>query len=150
YGYRSKESNNLENLYRNSRSEGFGEEVKRRIMLGTYVLSSGYYDAYYKKAQKVRRMIKNDFMDAFKEVDLILTPTSPYTAFDIGAKISDPMEMYLGDIYTTSANLAGIPGINIPHGYDEQNMPIGIQFLANQFKEENLVAIANYISELSK
>ena len=150
YGYRSKESNNLENLYRNSRSEGFGDEVKRRIMLGTYVLSSGYYDAYYKKAQKVRRMIQKDFIDAFEEVDLILTPTSPYTAFDIGAKISDPMEMYLGDIYTTSANLAGIPGINIPHGFDEQNMPIGIQFLANQFKEENLVAIANYINELKK
>jgi len=150
YGYRSKESNNLENLYRNSRSEGFGDEVKRRIMLGTYVLSSGYYDAYYKKAQKVRRMIQKDFIDAFEEVDLILTPTSPYTAFDIGAKISHPMEMYLGDIYTTSANLAGIPGINIPHGFDEQNMPIGIQFLANQFKEENLVAIANYINELKK
>lgn len=150
YGYRSKESNNLENLYRNSRSEGFGKEVKRRIMLGTYVLSSGYYDAYYKKAQKVRRMIKNDFMKAFEEVDLILTPTSPFTAFDIGAKLSDPMEMYLSDIYTTSANLAGIPGINIPIGFDEQDLPIGVQFLANQFKEENLVAIANHISELKK
>jgi aspartyl-tRNA(Asn)/glutamyl-tRNA(Gln) amidotransferase subunit A len=150
YGYRSKESNNLENLYRNSRSEGFGKEVKRRIMLGTYVLSSGYYDAYYKKAQKVRRMIKNDFMKAFEEVDLILTPTSPFTAFDIGAKLSDPMEMYLSDIYTTSANLAGIPGISIPIGFDEQDLPIGVQFLANQFKEENLVAIANHISELKK
>jgi aspartyl-tRNA(Asn)/glutamyl-tRNA(Gln) amidotransferase subunit A len=136
YGYRSKESNNLENLYRNSRS--------------TYVLSSGYYDAYYKKAQKVRRMIKNDFMKAFEEVDLILTPTSPFTAFDIGAKLSDPMEMYLSDIYTTSANLAGIPGISIPIGFDEQDLPIGVQFLANQFKEENLVAIANHISELKK
>ena len=150
YGYRSKESNNLENLYRNSRSEGFGKEVKRRIMLGTYVLSSGYYDAYYKKAQKVRRIIKNDFMKAFEEVDLILTPTSPFTAFDIGAKLSDPMEMYLSDIYTTSANLAGIPGISIPIGFDEQDLPIGVQFLANQFKEENLVAIANHISELKK
>ncbi len=139
YGFRSKEENNLLNMYVNSRSEGFGNEVKRRIMLGTYVLSSGYYDAYYRKAQKVRRLLKEDFDKAFGKVDLILTPTTPTTAFKIGEKTSDPLEMYLGDIYTTSANLAGIPGINIPIGKDKQGLPIGMQVMANQFDELSLL-----------
>ncbi|MHB8930575.1 MAG: Asp-tRNA(Asn)/Glu-tRNA(Gln) amidotransferase subunit GatA [Melioribacteraceae bacterium] len=139
YGFRSKEDNNLLNMYVNSRSEGFGSEVKRRIMLGTYVLSSGYYDAYYRKAQKVRRLLKQDFDKAFEKVDLILTPTTPTTAFKIGEKTSDPLEMYLGDIYTTSANLAGIPGINIPIGKDMQGLPIGMQVMSRQFDELSLL-----------
>ncbi|MBZ0198663.1 MAG: Asp-tRNA(Asn)/Glu-tRNA(Gln) amidotransferase subunit GatA, partial [Ignavibacteriaceae bacterium] len=135
YGYRSGNSSSLIEMYKNSRSEAFGSEVKRRIMLGTYVLSAGYYDAYYSKAQKVRRIIKNDFDEAFKKVDLILTPTSPTVAFKIGEKSNDPLEMYLSDIYTTSANLAGIPGINIPAAKNKEGLPIGIQILAPQFGE---------------
>jgi aspartyl-tRNA(Asn)/glutamyl-tRNA(Gln) amidotransferase subunit A len=133
-------------MYTQTRSKGFGSEVKRRIMLGTYVLSSGYYDAYYTKAQKVRRLIKEDFDKAFSEVDVILTPTSPFTAFKIGEKSSDPLEMYLSDIYTTSANLAGIPGISIPVGTDSKGLPIGMQLLANQFNEEILLQTAKRIN----
>lgn len=114
-------------------------------MLGTYVLSAGYYDAYYRKAQKVRRLIKNDFTEAFKKVDVILTPTTPTTAFKIGEKSNDPLQMYLSDIYTTSINLAGIPGISIPIGFDSANLPIGLQILANQFEEEKLFQMANFI-----
>jgi aspartyl-tRNA(Asn)/glutamyl-tRNA(Gln) amidotransferase subunit A len=147
YGFRSDDSQTLINMYKSSRSEGFGEEVKRRIMLGTYVLSAGYYDAYYRKAQKVRRLIKNDFDKAFNEVDLILTPTAPTTAFKIGEKSSDPLEMYLSDIYTTSANLAGIPGINIPAAKSSEGLPIGIQLLANQFDEASLLKMSYYIQE---
>ena len=143
YGYRSKESNSLKNMYFNSRTEGFGAEVKRRIMLGTYVLSAGYYDAYYRKAQKVRRLLKNDFDDAFKKVDLILTPTTPTTAFKLGEKSNDPLEMYLEDIYTTSANLVGIPGISIPIGKDKQGLPIGMQIIANQFEENKLLTFCS-------
>jgi aspartyl-tRNA(Asn)/glutamyl-tRNA(Gln) amidotransferase subunit A len=132
-------------MYRNSRTEGFGTEVKRRIMLGTYVLSAGYYDAYYRKAQKVRRLIKTDFDNAFKKVDIILTPTTPTTAFKIGENISDPLQMYLNDIYTTSANLAGIPGINVPVGKDSHGLPIGAQLLAGQFNESKLFQIAKFI-----
>ncbi|MBI5730594.1 MAG: Asp-tRNA(Asn)/Glu-tRNA(Gln) amidotransferase subunit GatA [Ignavibacteriales bacterium] len=139
YGYRSKESNTLKNMYFNSRTEGFGPEVKRRIMLGTYVLSAGYYDAYYRKAQKARRLLKQDFDKAFEKVDLILTPTTPTTAFKLGEKSSDPLEMYLEDIYTTSANLAGIPGISIPIGKDKHGLPIGMQLMANQFDEQKLL-----------
>lgn len=142
YGYRSSDGITLKKMYVSSRSEGFGTEVKRRIMLGTYVLSAGYYDAYYKKAQKVRRLLKNDFDKAFDKVDIILTPTSPFTAFRIGEKSSDPLQMYLSDIYTTSANLAGIPGINIPVGHDSQGMPIGLQLMANQFQEAALLKAA--------
>ncbi|MEJ2614361.1 MAG: amidase family protein, partial [Ignavibacteriaceae bacterium] len=147
YGYRSQESQALIDMYKSSRSEGFGEEVKRRIMLGTYVLSAGYYDAYYRKAQKVRRLIKNDFDNAFEKIDLILTPTSPTTAFKIGEKSSDPLEMYLSDIYTTSANLAGIPGINIPAAKSSDGLPIGVQLLANQFDESTLLKMSYYIQE---
>jgi len=145
YGYRSKQSSSLSNMYKTSRSEGFGSEVKRRIMLGTYVLSSGYYDAYYKKAQQVRRKIKEDFINAFANVDVLLTPTTPTTAFKLGEKTTDPIEMYLSDIFTTSANLAGIPGINIPIGKDKNNLPIGLQLLANQFQEEKLLQLGTIL-----
>ncbi|NWF49579.1 MAG: Asp-tRNA(Asn)/Glu-tRNA(Gln) amidotransferase subunit GatA [Ignavibacteriaceae bacterium] len=145
YGYRSKTFSSLSEMYTNSRTEGFGKEVKRRIMLGTYVLSSGYYDAYYRKAQKVRRLIKNDFDEVFKTVDLILTPTSPTTAFKLGEKSDNPLEMYLSDIYTTSANLAGIPGINIPIAKDSAGLPIGMQLMANLFEEEKLLQLSYFI-----
>ena len=147
YGYRSQDSSTLLQMYNNSRSEALGSEVKRRIMLGTYVLSSGYYDAYYRKAQKARRIIKNDFDEAFTQVDLILTPTSPTVAFKIGEKSSDPLEMYLSDIYTTSANLAGIPGINIPAAKDNDGLPIGIQMLSPQFAELNLLKFSYFIEK---
>jgi aspartyl-tRNA(Asn)/glutamyl-tRNA(Gln) amidotransferase subunit A len=147
YGYRSKNSSTLIDMYKFSRSEGFGTEVKRRIMLGTYVLSAGYYDAYYLKAQKVRRLIKNDFDNAFEKVDLILTPTAPSTAFKIGEKSDDPLEMYLSDIYTTSANLAGIPGISFPYSKDSNGLPIGLQFLSKQFDELSLLQMSNYIQK---
>lgn len=142
YGFRSDKYSNLEEMYVNSRTEGFGTEVKRRIMLGTYVLSSGYYDAYYRKAQKVRRLIKEDFDKVFQQVDLLITPTTPTTAFKIGEKSENPLEMYLSDIYTTSANLAGIPGINIPIAKSKNGLPIGMQVLAKQFDEEKLISFA--------
>ena len=147
YGYRSGKSSTLIDMYKSSRSEGFGTEVKRRIMLGTYVLSAGYYDAYYLKAQKVRRLIKNDFDKAFEKVDLILTPTAPTTAFKIGEKSDDPLEMYLSDIYTTSANLAGIPGISFPYSKDSNGLPIGLQFLSKQFDELSLLQMSSFIQK---
>lgn len=143
YGYRSDNYSELEEMYINSRTEGFGSEVKRRIMLGTYVLSSGYYDAYYRKAQKIRRLIKEDFDKVFQQVDLLITPTTPTTAFKIGEKSDNPLEMYLSDIYTTSANLAGIPGINIPIGKNSNGLPIGMQVLSKQFDEEKLISFAS-------
>lgn len=148
YGFRNPESHTLHDMYTGSRSEGFGTEVKRRIMLGTYVLSSGYYDAYYRKAQKVRRLLKNDFDTAFGEIDLILTPTAPATAFKLGEKSSNPLEMYLNDIYTTSANLAGIPGISVPVGFDSQGLPVGMQLMANQFDELTLMRMCRYLSKV--
>ncbi len=147
YGFRSDSASSLADMYTHSRSEGFGEEVKRRIMLGTYVLSAGYYDAYYRKAQQVRRLFKNDFENAFKQVDLLITPTAPTAAYKIGEKADDPLQMYLGDIYTTSANLAGIPGISIPAGVNKQNLPIGIQFMTNHFQENKLINISRFIGE---
>jgi aspartyl-tRNA(Asn)/glutamyl-tRNA(Gln) amidotransferase subunit A len=147
YGFRSENSSSLLEMYKSSRSEGFGSEVKRRIMLGTYVLSAGYYDAYYRKAQKVRRFIKNDFDEAFKKVDIIFTPTSPSPAFKLGEKTSDPLEMYLMDIYTTSTNLAGIPGISIPVAKSSEGLPIGLQLLANQFNETELLQMSYYIQQ---
>jgi aspartyl-tRNA(Asn)/glutamyl-tRNA(Gln) amidotransferase subunit A len=146
YGLRSNDSSSLKEMYSNSRTEGFGAEVKRRIMLGTYVLSAGYYDAYYRKAQKVRRLLKNDFDRAFEKVDVLLTPTTPSTAFRIGEKSNDPLEMYLEDIYTTSANLAGIPGINIPIGKDSSGLPIGMQVMAKHFDEKSLIEFGFQIS----
>ena len=142
YGHRAKEYSNLKELYRNSRTEGFGEEVKRRIILGTYVLSSGYYDAYYKKAQQVRTLVMNEFKKIFDEYDVILTPTSPTVAFDIGSKINDPLAMYLADICTVSVNIAGLPGISIPCGVDSTGMPVGMQLIGNRFAEETLLNAA--------
>lgn len=147
YGYRSKNSSTLEEMYVNSRTEGFGDEVKRRIMLGTYVLSSGYYDAYYRKAQKVRRLIKEDFDKAFTQVDLIITPTTPSAAFKLGEKSNDPLQMYLSDIYTTSANLAGIPGLNIPIGKNQEGLPIGMQVMSKQFDENKLLQFSKFLVE---
>ena len=141
YGHRSK-GNNLTEMYENTRSEGFGDEVKRRIMIGTYVLSSGYYDAYYLKAQKVRRLIKNDFNDAFQKVDAILTPSTPSSAFKIGEKSSDPVSMYLNDIFTVPVNLAGLPGISIPAGLDKKGYPLGLQIIGKSFDEQNILNIA--------
>ena len=141
YGYRSEKFNNLREIYINSRSEGFGNEVKRRIILGTYVLSSGYYDAYYKKAQKVRTVIKNEYAKAFEKYDLILGPTSPKVAWKMG-EISNPLEMYLADIYTVPVNIAGLPGISIPGGVDKEGMPIGIQLVGKHFDEETLLRAA--------
>ena len=142
YGYRTDNPENLMELYTKSRAEGFGPEVKRRIMLGTYALSSGYYDAYYKKAQQMRALVTEDFKEAFKKVDILISPTCPNTAFDIGAKASDPLSMYLTDIATISANLAGIPGMSVPAGFDKDGMPIGLQILAPQLQESKLFNMA--------
>ena len=142
YGYRTENYDNLLNLYKNTRSEGFGKEVKRRIMLGTYALSSGYYDAYYKKAQQVRTVIKNDFDAAFEKYDFILTPTAPTTAFKIGSKTTDPLQMYLEDICTVSINIASVPAISIPCGFDKSGMPIGMQLIGKAFSESTLLRAA--------
>jgi len=142
YGYRSPEIQDLLEEYEKTRGEGFGAEVKRRIMLGTYALSRGYYDAYYLKAQKVRTLIKKDFDEAFEKVDAIVTPTAPTPAFKIGEKVDDPLQMYLSDIFTISANLAGIPGISLPCGFSNKGLPIGLQLLAKPFAEEVLLRIA--------
>ena len=139
YGFRAKDSRSLLEMYTKTRAEGFGPEVKRRIMLGTYALSSGYYDAYYKKAQQLRALIKIDFDKAFEKVDLLISPTCPNTAFEFGSKTEDPLAMYLTDIATISANLAGIPGISIPAGFDSSGMPIGLQILAPQLGEIKLL-----------
>ena len=129
-------------IYKKSRSEGFGEEVKRRIILGTYVLSSGYYDAYYKKAQQVRTLVMNEFNKAFEKYDVILTPTAPTAAFDIGSKSNNPLEMYLADICTVSVNIAGLPGISIPVGVNREGMPVGMQLIGNRFQEEKILHAA--------
>ena len=142
YGYRTEKFDNLRDIYRNSRSEGFGAEVKRRIILGTYVLSSGYYDAYYKKAQKVRTVIKNAYKELFGKYDLLLTPTSPTTAFKIGEKSNNPLEMYLADICTVPVNIGGLPGISVPCTVDSIGMPIGFQLIGNEFEEEKLLRAA--------
>ena len=142
YGYRTSNYQNLKDIYRNSRSEGFGPEVKRRIILGTYVLSSGYYDAYYKKAQQVRTLVKNEFARVLKDYDVILTPTSPTTAFKIGEKTDDPLEMYLADICTVSINVAGLPAISIPCGIDQKGLPIGMQLIGDRFAEETILNAA--------
>jgi aspartyl-tRNA(Asn)/glutamyl-tRNA(Gln) amidotransferase subunit A len=149
YGYRAKKARDLAGMYTASRSEGFGSEVKRRIMLGTYVLSAGYYDAYYRKGQKVRRLIQQDFLKAFDSVDCLITPTAPTTAFKAGEKVDDPLTMYLSDIYTTSANLAGIPGISVPFGKDHQGLPIGVQILGRQFDEATILKVADFLESAS-
>lgn len=149
YAVRAEDSAVLEDMYVNSRTEGFGAEVKRRIMLGTYVLSHGYYDAYYKKAQKVRRLIKEDFQRAFNEVDFILAPTTPTTAFKLGEKTNDPLAMYLNDIYTTSSNLAGNPAISVPAGQDNSGLPIGMQIIGKDFDEAGILRLGNFIIQNS-
>ena len=145
YGYRCEGPSDLEDMYKRTRSEGFGEEVKRRIMVGTYALSAGFYDAYYRKAQKIRRLIKNDFVDAFKEVDVIVGPTSPHTAFQIGSK-TDPVAMYLEDIYTIAVNLAGLPGISIPAGTAD-SLPVGMHIVGNDFAEARVLNVAHLFQQ---
>ena len=142
FGHRSKKASSLEELYRESRSEGFGKEVKRRILVGTYALSAGYYDAYYLKAQKVRNLIAQDFKNAFSEVDLILGPTTPDKAFKIGEKMNDPIAMYLSDVYTVSTNLAGLPAMSIPMGFKDK-LPLGLQIIGNHFDEKNILKLCH-------
>jgi aspartyl-tRNA(Asn)/glutamyl-tRNA(Gln) amidotransferase subunit A len=146
YGFR-KEGKDLIEMYENTRAEGFGNEVKRRILIGTYVLSSGYYDAYYLKAQKIRNLIKKDFDDAYKSVDSILTPTAPSSAFAIGEKTDDPVSMYLNDVFTVPINLAGLPAISIPAGYDKNNLPLGLQLVGKSFDEQTILNVALALEE---
>jgi aspartyl-tRNA(Asn)/glutamyl-tRNA(Gln) amidotransferase subunit A len=148
YGERAPGVRDLAEMYTNSRTAGFGAETKRRIMLGTYVLSAGYYDAYYRKAQKVRRLIQDDFFRAFTKVDCILLPTSPTTAFRFGEKADDPLQMYLSDVYTVSANLAGVPAISVPCGVDGKGLPIGVQFVGKQFDEPTILKVADALGSL--
>ena len=148
FGYRCDHPADLTDLYKRSRAEGFGAEVKRRIMVGTYALSAGYYDAYYLKAQKIRRLIKNDFMAAYEQVDVILCPTSPTPAFKIGEKIDDPVSLYLTDIYTITANLAGVPGIALPAGF-ANGLPLGMQLLGPYFSEARLLNIAHQYQQVT-
>ena len=143
FGYRCENPVNLEDLYKRSRSEGFGKEVKRRVLIGTYVLSSGYYDAYYRRAQKIRRLIRDDFMEAFKSIDVILTPATPTPAFNLGEKVTDPVAMYLSDVFTIAVNLAGIPGLALPIGFSQDNLPLGGQLIGNYFSEAKLLNIAH-------
>jgi aspartyl-tRNA(Asn)/glutamyl-tRNA(Gln) amidotransferase subunit A len=143
YSHRSKDAENILELFSKSRGEGFGEEVKRRIILGTYVLSSGYYDAYYLRAQKVRSLIRQDFEQAFTKVDAIITPTSPTPAFKRGEKNNDPLAMYLNDIYTISVNLAGLPALSLPVGMTQSNLPIGMQIIGKAFGESDILAVAH-------
>ena len=147
YGFRSEISSSLDDMYELTRREGFGKEVKRRILIGTYVLSSGYYDAYYIKAQKVRKLIANDFENAFRECDFILTPTTPSPAFPIGDKEDDPIKMYLNDIFTVPASLAGIPGISIPFGKSKDGLPLGIQLLSKHFNEQTIFDAASFLEK---
>ena len=144
YVHRCADPKNLEDLYKRSRSEGFGPEVQRRIMIGTYVLSAGYYDAYYLKAQKVRQLIADDFCKAFESCDLIVSPTAPGTAFRLGEKADDPVSMYLQDIYTIAVNLAGLPGISIPAPLSK-GMPVGLQLIGNYFDEARLLNVAHQL-----
>jgi aspartyl-tRNA(Asn)/glutamyl-tRNA(Gln) amidotransferase subunit A len=143
YGYRAPEYSDLTEMYEKSRAQGFGAEVKRRIMIGTYVLSHGYYDAYYLQAQKIRRLIAQDFEDAFKKCDVIMGPTSPSTAFNLGEKRDDPVQMYLSDIYTIAVNLAGLPGMSIPAGFGSNGRPVGLQIIGNYFAEAQMLNVAH-------
>ena len=142
YGYRTEDYDGLHNMYKKTRSEGFGPEVKRRIMLGSFVLSSGYYDAYYLKALRTKALIKKEFDRAFRNYDIILGPAAPTTAPELGKSLSDPMKMYLGDIYTISVNLAGLPGMSVPIGKDSKGLPIGMQLIGNVFEEKTLIRAA--------
>jgi len=148
FGYRCKNPKSLEDLYMRTREEGFGDEVKRRILIGTYALSAGYYDAYYLKAQKCRRLVAEDFSRAFESIDLILSPTTPDIAFKIGSKSEDPVEMYKQDIFTIPANLVGLPGISIPCGM-HNNLPIGLQLMSNQLQESTILRAAHYFQQVT-
>jgi aspartyl-tRNA(Asn)/glutamyl-tRNA(Gln) amidotransferase subunit A len=150
YTSRSTQGKTLADMYRKSRDEGFGAEVKRRILLGTYVLSAGYYDAYYRKAQQVRALLLRDFQQAFTQVDAIVTPVTPTAAFKLGEKTGDPMEMYLSDIYTVTANLVGVPGISLPCGTNQQGLPLGIQVLGKHFDEATVLRLAAAIEAQQK
>lgn len=143
YGYRAPEYKDLTEMYSKTRAQGFGAEVRRRILIGTYVLSHGYYDAYYIKAQKVRRLISEDFARAFSSCDVIMSPTTPSTAFKLGEKVSDPVQMYLSDTFTIAANLAGLPAMSIPCGLDKNNLPVGLQLIGNYFDEARMIAAAH-------
>jgi aspartyl-tRNA(Asn)/glutamyl-tRNA(Gln) amidotransferase subunit A len=147
YGYRSKASTDVDSTYRLSRSEGFGKEVKRRIMLGTFILSAGYYDAYYTKGLKVRRVIRDKTREILKSYDFILTPTTPNVAFEFGQKSGDPVEMYLEDIFTVQANLAGVPAISIPMGNSSKNLPMGLQIMAGDFREGAMFSLAKSLEK---
>lgn len=142
YGYSGKRDGSLNDLYLSTRTEGFGMEVKRRIMLGTYVLSSGYYDAYYKRAKMLQRLIGEEFDKAFTQCDVLVTPTTPTTAFRLGEKTNDPLAMYASDICTTTANIAGLPGVSVPCGFDAQGLPIGMQLLGPKWSESKLLGVA--------
>jgi aspartyl-tRNA(Asn)/glutamyl-tRNA(Gln) amidotransferase subunit A len=147
YGHRAKDYTDLSDMYRKSRAEGFGDEVKRRILIGAYVLSHGYYDAYYLQAQKIRRLIANDFQDAFKSCDVIMGPVAPTVAWDLGSKANDPVANYLADIYTLSTSLAGLPGMSIPCGFGQgennARRPVGLQLIGNYFNEAKLLNVAH-------
>jgi len=147
FGYRSKNATDLESTYKKSRSEGFGEEVKRRIMLGTFVLSAGYYDAYYAKAQKVRRLIRDTSLELLSNYDLLILPTAPTTAFAHGEKTTDPVVMYLADIFTVQASLAGLPAISIPAATHSNGMSIGLQIIGKHFKEQEMLNFANFVEQ---
>ena len=147
YGHRSASPPDLETMYQSTRSEGFGEEVKRRIMIGTYALSAGYYDAYYLKASKVRTLLAQDYLKAFEQADVLVGPTAPSLPFKIGEKIADPLEMYLSDIYTVTANLAGIPALAMPCGFSDEHLPIGVQILGSHFQEGKLLRVAHALEQ---
>lgn len=147
YGYRSQAAEDLEKMYQQTRSHGFGEEVKRRIMLGTYALSSGYYDAYYLKASKVRTLVKQDYIKAFEQVDVLLGPTSPTLPFKLGEKTADPLQMYLSDLYTVTANLAGMPGLSVPCAFTEEGLPVGVQLLGAPFEEGKLLRLGHVLEQ---
>ncbi|MEJ5209944.1 MAG: Asp-tRNA(Asn)/Glu-tRNA(Gln) amidotransferase subunit GatA [Burkholderiales bacterium] len=149
YGYRAPEYSDLMDMYKKTRAQGFGAEVKRRILIGTYVLSAGYYDAYYLKAQKLRRLIAQDFSDAFQRCDVIMGPTSPTTAFDLGEKADDPVAMYLSDIYTIAVNLAGLPGMSIPVGFGARGRPVGLQIIGNYFSEAKMLNVAHQYQKVT-
>jgi aspartyl-tRNA(Asn)/glutamyl-tRNA(Gln) amidotransferase subunit A len=149
YGYRTPQYTDLMDMYRKSRAEGFGAEVKRRILIGTYVLSHGYYDAYYLQAQKLRRLIAHDFAEAFKQCDVIMGPTSPTTAFNLGEKSGDPVQMYLSDIFTIAVNLAGLPGMSIPAGFGDQGRPVGLQIIGDYFAEARMLNVAHQYQQVT-
>jgi aspartyl-tRNA(Asn)/glutamyl-tRNA(Gln) amidotransferase subunit A len=148
YGYRNSQ-NHLDDLYANTRADGFGNEVKRRILIGTYVLSAGYYDAYYRKAQRVRNLIIQDFNKVFKDVDVILTPTTPSAAFEVGSQ-QDPISMYMNDVFTVPASLAGLPAMSVPSGLSTNGLPLGLQIIGKQFDEENVLKVASNIEDQAK